>query len=305
MSNSIALITKYLDRLDTVYKQNARSAILEADSSLVQETNEANVIKIAKISMDGLGNYSRSNGYASGDVVLSWETHTFTNDRGRMFKVDRMDNVETAGKAFGRLAGEFIRTKVVPEVDAYRFAKIAGTSNIEGTTGTLTSSTTKAALETAIVDLAEHEVDEGSMVCFMSPTVKGYLETELQRQLPSGETSYGQIINYFNNIPIITVPQTRFYSKIDLLDGKTSGQTDGGYAKHTAGSSGDTAGTDINFILMDAGSAFAITKNRVSKIVTPDENQNEDGWRFFFRVYHDLFVYENKVKGIYVHKKSS
>lgn len=305
MSNSIALITKYLDRLDTVYKQNARSAILEADSSLVQETTEANVVKIAKISMDGLGDYSRSSGYAQGDVTLAWETHTFSNDRGRMFKVDRMDNVETAGKAFGRLAGEFIRTKVVPEVDAYRFAKIAGTANIEGTTGTLTNSTTKAALEAAIVNLAESEVDEGSLVCFMSPTVKGYLEHELTRQLPSGETAYGQIVSYFNNIPIVTVPQTRFYSKIDLLDGKTSGQTDGGYQKHTAGSSGDTAGTDINFILMDRNAAFAVTKNRVSKIVTPEENQNEDGWRFFFRCYHDLFVLENKVKGIYCHRKAS
>ena len=305
MSNSIALITKYLDRLDTVYKQNARTAILEADSSLVQETTEANVVKIAKISMDGLGDYSRSSGYAQGDVTLAWETHTFSNDRGRMFKVDRMDNVETAGKAFGRLAGEFIRTKVVPEVDAYRFAKIAGTANIAGTTGSLTNSTTKAALEAAIVNLAESEVDEGSLICFMSPTVKGYLEHELTRQLPSGETAYGQIVSYFNNIPIVTVPQTRFYSKIDLLDGKTTGQTDGGYAKHTASSSGDTAGTDINFILMDKNAAFAVTKNRVSKIVTPEENQNEDGWRFFFRCYHDLFVLENKTSGIYCHRKAS
>lgn len=304
MSNSIALITKYLDRLDTVYKQNARSAILEADSSLVQETMEANVVKIAKISMDGLGNYSRQSGYATGDVVLAWETHTFTNDRGRMFKVDRMDNVETAGKAFGALAGEFIRTKVVPEVDAYRFAKIAGTTGIEGATGTLTSSTTKAAIEAGLTTLGENEVDEGSLVIFATPTVKGLLEAELKRDLPSGETAYGQIINYFNGIPLISVPQTRFYTKVDLLDGKTSGQTDGGYTKHTSTSSGDDAGKDINFIIMDARAAFAVTKNRVSKIVTPEENQNEDGWRFFFRVYHDLFVLENKVKGIYCHHKA-
>lgn len=303
MSNSIELITKYIDRLDTVYKQNAKSAIFEADASLVQETDEAKTVKIAKIAVDGLGDYSRNNGYAQGDVSLSWETHTFSIDRGRMFKVDRMDNVETAGKAFGALAGEFVRTKVVPEVDAYRFAKIAGTTGIEGETGTLDATKTKGALETALSVLGENEVDEGSMVIFATPTVKGYLEAQIGRSLESGVNAYGQKIDYFNNIPLISVPQTRFYTAIDLLDGKTVGQTDGGYAKHTS-SSGGTSGKDINFIVMDARACFAVTKNRVSKIVTPEENQNEDGWRFFFRCYHDLFVLENKVKGIYVHHKA-
>ena len=305
MSNSIALITKYLDRLDTVYKQNARTAIFEADSSLVQETNEANVVKIAKISMDGLGDYSRANGYAQGDVTLSWETHTFSNDRGRMFKVDRMDNVETAGKAFGALAGEFVRTKVVPEIDAYRFAKIAGTAGISGASGSLDSSNVKAAVDTAIANLGEAEVDSASLVLFATPTIKGALESAISRDLPSGVDRYGQIINYYNGIPVISVPQTRFYTAIDLADGKTTGQTTGGYSKHTASSSGDTAGKNINFILMDARAVFAVTKNRVSKVVTPEENQNEDGWRFFFRCYHDLFVLENKVTGIYLHKANS
>lgn len=301
MTNSIDLITKYIDRLDTVYKQNARTAIFEADASLVQETSEANVVKIAKIAVDGLGDYSRSSGYPQGDVVLSWETHTFSIDRGRMFKVDRMDDVETAGKAFGSLAGEFIRTKVVPEIDAYRFATIAGTDGISGTTGTLDVTTVKGAVDAAIANLGEAEVDEASMVLFVTPTIKGLLESAIGRELPSGVDQYGQVINRYNNIPVISVPQTRFYTVIDLLDGKTTGQTNGGYSKHTASSTGEAAGENINFILMDARSVFAITKNRVGKIVTPEENQNEDGWRFFFRCYHDMFVLKNKKAGIYCH----
>lgn len=298
MANSIALITKYLDRLDLVYKQNAKSALFEADNSLVQETMDANVVKIAKIAMQGLGNYSKTNGYVQGDVTLSWETHTFSNDRGRMFKVDRMDNVETAGKAFGALAGEFIRTKVVPEVDAYRFAKIAGTAGIETTAGaSLTSSTVKSAIDLAITTLEENEVDDASMVIFVTPTVKNALEDAIKRDLASGVDRYGQKLNYYNDIPLISVPQNRFYTSITLQSGST-GEEDGGYVKTAS------TGKDINFIVMDTRAGFAITKNRVNKIVTPDENQNEDGWRFFFRTYHDMFVLENKVKGIYLHKKA-
>ena len=80
-----------------------------------------NTIKVFKTSMDGLGNYDRNKGYTDGEVADFWET--LTRDRGRAFMVDRMDNEETIGMAFGTLAGEFIRTKVAPEIDAYTFAK--------------------------------------------------------------------------------------------------------------------------------------------------------------------------------------
>ena len=50
-----------------------------------------------------------------------------------------MDDEETAGAAFGRLAGEFVRTKVAPEMDAFRFSVYASHSGIGKKTGALTS----------------------------------------------------------------------------------------------------------------------------------------------------------------------
>jgi hypothetical protein len=94
MANSIALTTKFLPLIDEVYKNEAKTSILEAPAEFVQETADANVVKIAKLAMVGLGNYSKANGYPDGDITLSWETHTFANDRGRRFALDRMDNVE-------------------------------------------------------------------------------------------------------------------------------------------------------------------------------------------------------------------
>ena len=306
MANSIALVTKYLPLLDEVYKVNAKSSILEASSAFVQETADAKTIKINKLSMDGLGDYSRQNGYPTGSITSDWETHEFTNDRGRKFNLDKMDNLENLGMVFLNMAGEFMRTKVIPEKDAYTFAKIAGKSGIEGTTGSLNSSNTKAAIETAIVRLGENEVDEESLVLFITPTVKGNLEAQITRSFSVGETAYGQKIEYFNGIPMITVPQTRFYNGIDLLDGVTSGETAGGYKKHTStGASGDADATDVNFILMDRNAAISVAKNNVAQIFAPEVNQFYDGWTFNYRFYYDVFVLENKVKGIYTHRKSS
>ena len=114
MPNAITLFQKYIDKLDEVYKQSALTNDLDMDSTLVRAGANANEIVIPKMSLDGLGDYSRNSGYVNGDVTLTNETVQFNYDRGRKFSVDAMDNEETAGVAFGKLSAEFIRTKVVP-----------------------------------------------------------------------------------------------------------------------------------------------------------------------------------------------
>lgn len=302
MTNKIDLVTKFLPLLDEVYKVNAKSSILEAPSALVQATQDAKVVKINKLNMDGLGDYSRANGYPAGSIISEWETHEFTNDRGRRFNLDKMDNLENLSMAFLNMAGQFMKQKVIPEKDAYTFAKIAGTAGIEGTSGSLTSANTKQAIETALATLGENEVDEGNMVLFITPTVKGNLEAQINRSLSSGVTEYGQKIEYFNNIPLITVPQTRFYNGIDLLDGTSSGETAGGYKKHTStGASGDADAKNINFLLLDKNAVLSIAKNNVAQIFAPEVNQLHDGWTFNYRFYYDIFVLDNRQKGIYAH----
>ena len=297
MANSIALTTKFLPLIDEVYKKEAKTSILEAPAEFVQETADANVVKIAKLAMVGLGNYSKANGYPAGDITLSWETHTFANDRGRRFALDRMDNVESLGLVAGRMVGEYLRSYVIPEVDAYRFNKIASATGVQGPAAgaTLTGSTAKPALDAAIVALQENEVDDNRMVIFMTPTVAQLLSDNITRSTANGERNVNNIVETYNGIQIVRVPQTRFYKGITLDAGATSSA--GGYSK-TA-----TTGVDINFIVMDRNACYNVTKSNVAKLFTPDENQNKDAWQFDYRLYHDSFVLDNKVSGIYVHTK--
>lgn len=301
MPNQIELVTKYLPLLDTVYKQGAKSAILDADPSMVRATEDANVVKINKVDMDGLGNYSKTDGYPVGSINSDWETWTFSNDRGRRFNLDKMDNMENLGMAFLGMTGQFLRTKVIPEKDAYTFAAIASADGVTTKSENLATNPVKSSFEASIAALGEKEVDEGNMVIFCTPTVKGKLESEINRSLASGETEYGQKLNYFNDIPLISVPQTRFYTAIDLLDGKTSGETAGGYRKHVLTSaSGDVAGANINYIILDRNAAVGIQKNAVTQIFAPEVNQLHDGWTFNYRFYYDTFIFERKLDGIIV-----
>ena len=127
MANSIALFKTYIDLLDEVYRQAAKSSVLDMSGALVTAGANANEIVIPKYSMDGLADYKRNSGYVLGDVSLTYENVTYNYDRGRKFNVDAMDNAESAGIAFGSLSAKFIRDKVVPEMDAFRFAQYAGT----------------------------------------------------------------------------------------------------------------------------------------------------------------------------------
>ena len=291
MANSIALFKRYIDKLDTVYKQSALTADLDADSTLVQAGANANEIIIPKLSMDGLGDYSRNSGYVNGDVTLTNETVKFNYERGRKFGVDRQDNAETAGVAFGRLGAEFTRTKAVPELDAFTFAQIAGTSGIsKATAGTYsTGADWLAALVTAGSKMDNDEVSPENRILYITPD--GYnaihaVDTNKSREILA---SFSKIVK---------VPQSRFYTAIDLYDGSTSGEEAGGYIKDA------TNGKDINFLIVQKDAVIKYPRILVNKVVSPDDNQTDDKWLFFYRAYGLVDVYDNKVAGIYLSNKA-
>ena len=296
MANSIALAQKYLPLLDAVYKQSSRTAILDATG--IQFVG-ANTVKVYKTSMDGLGNYARNTGFVKGDVTGTWETLTLTKDRGRSFMVDAMDNEETMDMAFGTLAGEFIRTKVAPEIDAYRFATLAGKTGIlSGTAADITIGTTDVP---GLVDIAEKDMNEAEVpyegrILFISETAYAGLRAKVTRTVMNDERGINHEIETYDGMRIVRVPQARFYTAITLQDGSTSGQTAGGYVG-TA-----TTGYPINFMIIHPSAVTAVTKHVVPRIFSPDVNQTADAWKFDYRVYHDIFAYDNKVKGIYLHK---
>lgn len=300
MANNITKFKKYVPLLDEVYKQAALTSVLDSDSSLAQEGANANEIIIPKIDMDALGDYDRNSGYTNGDVTLTNETVKFNYERGRMFSVDAMDNEETAGIAYGKLASEFIRTKVAPEGDAFRFATYAGVSGISkvATPATLsTGADVINALRTATNKMDEDEVTYERRYLFITPTLKGLIDD-------LDTTKSKEVLSRFEQV--ILVPQTRFYTAIDMLDGKSTNETKGGYKRHAKGSeTGDTNGADINFMIIQKDAVMQYNKHIAPKVVTPEQNQTADAWKFGYRKYGLADVYENKVAGIYLHHKAA
>ena len=57
-------------------------------------------------------------------------------------------------------------------------------------------------------------------------------------------------------------------------------------------------------MLIAPSAVVALTKHAKLRVFSPEVNQIMDAYKFQYRVYHDLFVYENKVAGIYVHTEA-
>lgn len=287
-NNKIALFKKYIPLLDEVYKLASLTSDLDGAPELVQQGANANELIIPKIKMDGLADYSRNGGYVDGDVTLENETVKCNFDRGRMFTVDTLDNAETAGLAYGRLASEFIRTKVVPELDAFRFACYAAVPDITTVAASIsTGEEAIAALRAATTKMNDDEVPYEQRYLYIVPVLKGLID-----DLDTIKSK--EVLKKFAKI--IEVPQSRFYTAIEQKSGKTEGETAGGYVK-AAGAA------DINFMIVHKPAVIQFTKHLNNKVISPEENQSSDGWKFGYRNVGIADAYENKAAGIYLHRK--
>lgn len=295
---SIALAQKYAPILDEIYKRESLTSILDTPSDLVM-FDGANTAKIFKMEMDGLGDYSRNNGYVRGSVVGTWETMALAYDRGRQFLVDAMDNEETLDMAFGALAGEFVRTKEIPEADAYAFSKLAGTSGIQKATPANLANVSDIlkAVDTAQASLDDKEVPMEGRIMYVSTAVYYALKDKLTRFIENREEIINRNFRYLDDTLVIPVPSNRFNTAIELLDGSTNGEEAGGYSNvPSVGNS-----YPINFMIVHPSAIVKVMKHRVPRIFSPDVVQEADAWKFGIRIYGDCFVKENKVDGIYLH----
>ena len=288
MANSIALFKKYVDLLDDVYKNASCTSVLDMDGALVQAGMNANEIVIPKIEMDGLADYSRNGGYVQGNVNITHETVKFNYDRGRRFSVDAMDNEETAGIAFGKLASEFIRTKAVPEMDAVRFAAYSAISGIGSVTETISAvDDFMSSVRAGVNALDEAEVPADGRYLFVTPTLYNAvlaLNTYVLKAVLEGFAG------------IIKVPQTRFYTAVDLLDGTSSDEEIGGFKKASGAA-------DINYMIIHKPAVIQFGKHTVNKIIPPENNPDADAYLFAYRAYGLTDAYKNKAAGIYCSHK--
>ena len=289
MPNSIEKFKKYApELLDKIYKKESTTSDFDTNDKLVKAGANTNEIIIPILDMDGLADYDRNGGYTAGNIDLKSETKKFNYERGRKLQTDMIDDEETGGVILANVSAEFLRTKVIPEVDAVRYSTYSAIPEIskeekEYTTG----EEVYKAIAKAWDKMTDDEVPESDRHLRITSTLLG-----LVRDMDSYKSK--EILGKFASVK--TVPQARFQTVIELNDGTSGGEEKGGFKK------GEEA-CDINFMIIHKPALLQYTKHNKMKVFTPDQDQDGDRYKWNYRLYGLNEYYKNKAAGVYLSSK--
>ena len=303
MANTLEFSKIFQPVLDKQIVQEATTGWMEANAGQVKY-NGGDEVKIPSMVMDGLGDYNRQTGYVDGDVTLTWNTYKLTQDRGRRFHLDAMEVDETNFVATaGSVMGEFQRTQVIPEIDAFRYSKIATLAKGANNSRDLTV-TSANALDELIQDLAVLEDKIGvqsNVIVTLSPLMIQLLAANERFKNLTTEAVLKQggldlRLTSVNGNALRKVTSKLLKSKFVFQDGKTSGQEKGGFAVATGAQ-------DINWLITTQDAPIAISKTDVVRVFDPLTNQNANAWRMDYRKFHDLWIPKGKLDKVYANLK--
>lgn len=299
--NTIEKAKLFQTALDKQMLVGATSSWMEANASQVKY-NGGDTVRMPEISTNGLAAYDRDKGFNQGAVTLTYKDYTLTQDRGRTFLLDSMDVDESNFLATaGNVMGEFQRLQVIPEVDAYRYSKIAalakGASHETASFKPSTSNLLKQ-LDEELTTIQDIVGDSENLVICMSTPVRTILNNvdNISRHLDVGQFKAGAIdtkVTMYNDIPILPVPSARMKTAYVFNDGKTSNQEAGGFTA-------DGGAKKINWIIMARTAPIAISKTDKIRIFTPEDNQIADAWKLDYRKFHDVWVPSNRLASVWV-----
>lgn len=294
--NTLEYAQKLREGLDKKMVETSTSGWMEANAGQVIYEGGREV-KVPIMDLTGLKDYQRDDGYPKGGVNLTYQTLSMGMDRGTSFLLDAMDVNESNFVAnASTVAGEFQRTKVVPEVDAYRYSKIAALTEKTRRVYTVEKGSVYDALIEDINFVKDLVGETVPLVCSISGKVKTELEKlEAFRKIVSvTEFEQGSIntkVNMINDVPLLPVPSARMKTSYIFADGVTEGEKEGGFRE-------GPGAKDINWIVMPKKAPIGISKQDRMKIFPPEVYQHGDAWFIAYRKYHDLWLLMSQIGNI-------
>lgn len=287
MANTLAFATKFASELDKVLEQESKTGFM-AQNDFGVTFIDARTVKIPSMSLIGLGDYS--DGFPNGDITVSNEAYTVSKDRGRSFQLDAVDNGDTGiERLSGQVLSEFVRTKVIPEMDAYVLSGLAGIAKTASQTIAPATFPIAEKPYEAILELSTKIDDagyDGEKVCFMTydNLNKLALSDKISKMIDVGSFKNGEVecrVKKIGDIVLIGVPSSRMKSAYTFKPGETS--TEGGFTP-----TGEAK--DIQLLMMPKKAVSLVKKHEAIRTFAPENNLDADAYKFDYRLHYDFFV---------------
>lgn len=281
--NSINSAEMYSGELDRVFEAKSATAFF-ADNALRTKFVGAKTVIIPDVDFEGLADYDRNSGFSNGAVSVSGTSYTMTMDRARSLTIDREDMDETGiANLAGKVLGEYVRTKVVPECDAYTLSKLGSTAESKGNliNGDLAKPyETFVKLVNQVQSVAGYDEE---LVCFMDSNAYAALmaSDEMTRVITVSDFKQGEMnlkVKSINGIAVIPVVSERMKTAYNFKNDSVGGFTPAEGARA------------IYMMVLPKSAAHLVKKTEKMRVFTPEQNTAADAYKFDYRIYYDVFV---------------
>ncbi|MBO5210689.1 MAG: hypothetical protein J6B80_02020 [Clostridia bacterium] len=290
--NSIENAVKYSTELDKMFAQKSATGFF-ADNALATKFVGAKTVIIPDVDFQGLADYDRDTGYTKGAITVSNTSYTMAMDRARSLQIDREDMDETGiANLAGKILGEYVRTKVVPECDAYVLSKLGGLAMGR-------SNVINGEIENPYKALCQLINEVQSVVGYdeeLVAFVDGYMfaalqnSAEISKMITVSDFKQGDItlkVKSINGVSIIPVVSERM---------KTAYTFNGG---NLGGFKPLSTAREIYMLVLPKTAAHLVKKTENMRIFTPEQNIDADAYKFDYRIYYDVFVNKSALDSVW------
>ena len=290
--NTIENTTRYTAELDKLFAQKSATGFF-ADNALAAKFVGAKTVIIPDINFQGLADYDRDTGFSRGAITVSNSSYTMAMDRARSLQIDREDMDETGVASLaGQILGEYVRTKVVPECDAYVISKLAGLSQSRANT---LEGDVDAPFETLInlINKVQDTVGyDEEFVAFIDSHIYARLQNsaEISKMITVSDFKQGDInlkVNSINGVTLIPVVSERMKTAYTFQSNAAGGFVPANNARN------------IYMLVCPKKGAHLVKKTENMRIFTPEQNLDADAYKFDYRIYYDVFVAKSGLDAIW------
>ncbi len=290
--NSIENAVRYSTELDKMFAQKSATGFF-ADNALATKFVGAKTVIIPDVDFQGLADYDRDAGYTKGAITVSNTSYTMAMDRARSLQIDREDMDETGiANLAGKILGEYVRTKVVPECDAYVLSKLGGLalsrSNI------VNGDVTKPyeALCQLINEVQSVVGYDEELVAFVDGYMFAALQNsaEISKMITVSDFKQGDVnlkVKSINGVSIIPVVSERMKTAYTFNGGNLGGFKPLSNAR------------EIYMLVLPKSAAHLVKKTENMRIFTPEQNIDADAYKFDYRIYYDVFVNKSGLDAVW------
>ena len=192
----------------------------------------------------------------------------------------------------GKILGEYVRTKVVPECDAYVISKLAG---LAATRANLINGDTEKPYEALCGLINEVQSVVGydeELVAFVDSYMYAALQNsaEISRMITVSDFTQGDItlkVKSINGVAIIPVVSERMKTAYTFNSGENGGFVPAENSR------------EVYMLVCPKSGAHLVKKTEKMRIFTPEQNIDADAYKFDYRIYYDVFVNKSGLDAVW------